>query len=202
MKIEGIASYIDKAGKRHSIEGIGSLPDGGELENLNVEGAFSFDKISCDDIKILGECNGKSINGKKISTEGTIDVEYVEVETFKLSGSADINKLVAKEIIMESRGGTIGDIKCDELKIFHGEIHEFGASIISRIFGGKVSRHNNSRVQIKNIEAETVHLENCAVNVIKCKDAFIGKNCVIDKLLVSGECKVADDSTVGETVHI
>lgn len=201
MKIEGIASYVDKAGKRHSIEGIGSLPDGDELENLNVEGSFSFDKISCDDIKISGECNGKSINGKKISTEGTIDVEYVEVETFKLSGSADINKIVAKKITMESRGGSIGDIKCDELKIFHGDIHEVGASIISKIFGGKVSHNNNSRVRIKNIEAETIHLENCAVDVITCKDASIGKNCVIDKLLVSGDCKVADDSTVGETVH-
>ena len=201
MKIEGIASYIDKAGKHHSIEGIGSLPDNNELQSLNVSGEFSFDTISCEDMKVSGSCEGKTLTAKNISAEGTIEVAVVNVaENFKLSGSAEIKSLVAKEIIMESRGGSINSIKCDKLKIFHGEIREVGASIFSKIFGGKTS-HNNSRVRIEKIDAETIHLENCAVVEIKCKDAFIGSNCAIDKLLVSGECKVADDSTVGETIH-
>ena len=201
MKIAGEAVYVDAAGKKHSIEGIGSLPDNNELQSLNAAGDFSFDKISCEDMKISGSCEGKSLNAKNISVEGTIEVAAVNVEErFKLSGSAEIKNLVAKEIIMESRGGLIGSIKCDSLKIFHGEIHEFGSSILSRIFGGKAT-HNNSRVRIENIDAGTVHLENCAVVEVKCKDAFIGANCVIDKLTVSGECKVAGDSKVGETIR-
>lgn len=200
MKIAGEAVYVDTAGKKHSIEGIGSLPNN-DLQRLNATGEFSFDKMSCEEMKISGSCAGKSLTAKNISAEGTVEVDAVNVEErFKLSGSAEIKDLVAKEVIMESRGGAIDSIKCDDLKIFHGEIHEFGSSIFSKIFGGK-STHNNSRVHIENIDAETVHLENCAVVEVKCKDAFIGANCVIDKLLVSGECKVADGSTVGETIH-
>ena len=200
MKIEGIASYTDSAGKRHSVEGIGSLPDAA-LQDLNVSGSLSFDKLSCDDVEVEGSIGGKLLTAKKISVEGSFDVGVTDVETFNLSGSIDAEKLTAKEILIESRGGNIGAIKCDKLKIFHGEIHEVGASILSKIFGGKVSRQSNSRVRIKNIEADTVELENCAVDVIKCRDAFIGTNCAIEKLFVAGKCTVADDSTVGETIH-
>lgn len=200
MKVEGIAACVDAKGKRHAIEGIGSLPDI-PLQSLSVSGSFSFGEISCDNLKAEGECVGKSVVAKKISVEGSFEVNSAEAESFKLSGSADVEKITAKEILMESRGGSIGAIICDKLKIFHGEVREVGSSILSRIFGGKVSHHGNSRVQIKTIAAQVVHLENCAVTEIKCTDAFIGANCVIDKLFVSGECKVADGSTVGETVH-
>lgn len=200
MGIEGIASYVDAMGERHSIEGVGTLPNT-PLQSVSVSGSFSFDELSCDILQVEGECNGKSIVAKKISAEGSFDADSVEVETFKLSGSVGSEKIVAKEILIESRGGSVGSIRCDKLKIFHGEIHEVGSSIMSKIFGGKISHHNNPRVQIKTIDAETVHLENCAVEVIKCKDAFIGKNCAIEKLFVAGECKVAPDSTVGETIR-
>lgn len=201
MQIEGEAVYIDAAGKRHSIEGIAALPNNISLQNLKVSGSFSFDELSCDNLKLEGECVGKSIVGKKISVEGTFEVNSVQVETFKLSGSTDIEKIVAKEILMESRDGSIDAIKCDTLKIFHEDINEVGSAILSKIFGGKISHHNNSRVHIKTIDAETIHLENCAVEIIKCKDAFIGSNCAVEKLFVAGECKVADNSTVGDTIR-
>ena len=200
MKIEGEAVYIDMTGKRHSIEGVGSLPDMA-LQSLSVSGSFSFNELSCDNLKVEGECNGKSIVAKKISTEGTFEVDSVEVETFKFSGSAEIEKIVAKEILIESREGSIDAIKCDRLKIFHSELNEVESSIMSKIFGVKISRRNNSRVQVKTIEAEIVHLENCVVEVIKCKDAFIGANCAIGKLFVAGNCEVVPDSTVGETIR-
>ena len=202
MKIAGEAVYVDAAGKRHSIEGLGSLPDNKELQSLNAAGEFSFGEISCDELKVSGSCSGKSIAAKNISAEGSFEVDAVNVEEkFKLSGGVRVDDLCAKEILIESRGGSIGAIKCGKLKIFHNEVHEVGSSIFSRIFNHKVSHHSDSRVRIETIDAETVHLENCDVDVIKCRDAFIGKNCAIEKLSVSGECKVADDSTVGETIR-
>lgn len=201
MKIEGEAVYIDAAGKRHSIEGVGNVPDNIALQKLKVSGSFKFDAVSCDEVKISGECNGKSLNAKNISVEGTAYIDTVEADSFQLSGSAKICNLVAEEIIIESRKGTIDSIKCGKLKIFHDEINEVGSSIMARIFGVKVSNHSDSLVHIKTIDAETVHLENCAVEVIRCKNALIGSNCAIDKLFVAGECKVADDSTVGETIR-
>lgn len=200
MKIEGEAVYIDTAGKRHSIEGVGSIPDV-TLQKLKVSGSFTFDEISCDDIKISGECDGKSLNAKNVSVEGEAEIGTVEAEAFKLSGSVKIDKLVAEKIVIESRKGTIGAIKCGMLKIFHEEINALDDSIFSKIFGSKVFRHSNSRVRIKSVEAREIHLENCAVDVIRCEDAYIGANCAIEKLFVASECKVADDSTVGETIR-
>lgn len=201
MKIEGDAVYIDTAGKRHLIEGVGNVPNNVALQKLKGSGSFKFDKVSCDDISISGECNGKSFNAKNISIEGTADIDTVEADSFQLSGSAKIGDIVAEKIIIESRKGTIGAIKCGKLKIFHEEINSLDKLILSKIFGGIASHHSDSRVNIKSVDAETVHLENCAVDVIKCKDAFIGANCTIDKLFVADECKIAADSKVGEMIR-
>ena len=45
------------------------------------------------------------------------------------------------------------------------------------------------------------NLQNCEVGIIKCKDAFIGSNCIIEKLIVAGECEIYADSKVSEMVH-
>ncbi|MBR2734047.1 MAG: hypothetical protein IKN27_13995 [Selenomonadaceae bacterium] len=69
------------------------------------------------------------------------------------------------------------------------------SEIFCRGYGGQ-----RSRIRIKNIDADIVELENCAVSVIKCRDAVIGTNCAIEKFFVAGKCTVADDSTVSETL--
>ncbi len=203
MRIEGEAVYVDAAGKRHSIEGIGSLPDDLNLQSLNVSGSVEFDDISCDKIKIEGSGDGKSLTAKNLSVEGSLEVDSVKVEElFQVSGGVKIGTISAGEIIMESRGGRIDNIKCSKIKIFHGSDYEAGGSILSSIFGGKAhQRKNSSRVQIQNIEANTVNLQNCEVNAIRCTDAVIGANCVIEKLVVTGKCEISDDAKVGETIR-
>ena len=201
MKIEGEAKYVDAQGKRYSIEGIGSLPDATALQSLNVSGSLDFGEIFCDKIKIEGECFGKSITAKNISVSGSFEVDAVKVEeTFKVEGSVDSDNISAAEIVMETRGGKIGNVNCNKIKIFHGESCDIGGSILSNIFGRKVFQ-NNSRVQIKTIDAEKVDLQNCEVEEIHCQDAVINSNCVIEKLIVKGECKVAADSKIGETIR-
>ncbi len=203
MKIAGEATYIDAKSKRHSIEGVGSLPDDINLQNLNVSGSIEFDEISCDKIKIEGSGEGKSLTAKNLSVDGSLEVDEVKVEALlKISGSINIDNLTADEILMESRGGRIGAIKCVSVKIFHGEDHDVSGSIFSGIFGHKFSQYKISpRVQIKTIDADKVNLQNCEVDVIRCNSAKISSNCVIEKLLVTGECEVADDAKVGETIR-
>ena len=202
MRIEGAGLYIDSNGNRHSSEGSGNFSDAEILQSLKVSGSGSFDKISCDEVKVEGNCKGKSINAKNISISGTFKVDSVEVENvFKISGSVRIETLKAEEIIMESRGGTIGNVNCKKIKIFHSDDFNSGG-VFSKIFGGKSSSvKSSSRVKIKKITAETVELKNCEVEEIKCKDAFIDSNCAIEKLIVEGDCKIADDSKVGEVIR-
>ncbi|MBQ7476271.1 MAG: hypothetical protein IJT06_02605 [Selenomonadaceae bacterium] len=200
MKIEGEAIYVDSTGKRHSVEGVGSLPDDILFKSLNVSGSCSFANISCDKVKIEGECVGKSINAKKISASGSIEIDAMKIDgDLEVSGSVDSEFISAKEIVMESRGGSIGEIKCDTIRIFESE--GINGSIFSKIFGRSSHANINSRVRIKKIDAVTVDLQNCSVNEITCVDAIIGENCAIEKLTVAGKCDIAANSTVGKTIR-
>ena len=194
MKIEGEAVYLNSAGKRHSIEGTGILSDEIEFKSLKISGTVSFDKISCGKISIEGECFGKSLTAEKISVKGTIKVDSLKsAEIFKIEGITEIDGIDGKEILIESRTGTIGEINCDEIKIFH-----YDDEFLSR---QKNIHSKNSRVKIKKIFAEKISLENCEVDEIKCKNAFIGTNCAINELTVTGEYKISADSTVAKVIR-
>lgn len=200
MKIEGEAIYVDSTGKRHSVEGVGSLPDDILFESLNVSGSCSFANISCDKVKIEGECAGKSIKAKKISASGSVEIDSIKIEgDLEVSGSVESAFISAKEILLESRGSSIGEIKCDTIKIFENK--SINSSILSKIFGHSSLTNINSRVRIKKIDAITVDLQNCSVGEITCRDAFIGENCAIEKLIVADKCDVATSSTVGEIIR-
>ena len=102
---------------------------------------------------------------------------------------------------MESRGGSIAEINCENVKIFHSD--GFNSSgIFSKIFGSHKSNIKaDSRVRINKITADKVELKNCEVDEIKCKDANIGSNCIIKTLFVEGECEIAADSKVVNVIH-
>ncbi|MBQ3450789.1 MAG: hypothetical protein IJG32_00780 [Selenomonadaceae bacterium] len=148
---------------------------------------------------IYMDANGKShinsVNAKNFSVSGKVEVNSLTVEqTLKISGKPQIDFVTAKEIIIATRSGFLVEVKCHKIRIFDDTDKVFGK--------GLAELSSRSCIQINNIEADTVELENCTVEVTRCKDAFIGSNCSIDKLFVAGECKVADDSTVVETIHI
>ena len=219
MKIKGSGSYTDAVGKSRMILGIGELSDAEKFRELKVSGNISFDKISCDevkisgkceggsieaqDLKISGKCEGKSVSAKNFSASGKMEIDSIKVEQIvELKGKPELGSVEADEIIIESRSGSVDEIKCRKLKIFNRVI-ETDSAFVLKIFGEEISGFDKfSRVRIKNIDAEKVELENCEVDIVRCQDAFIGANCAIDKLFVAGECKVADDSTVGETIRI
>ena len=186
MKISGEGKYFDAKGRQYKIEGFGSIPDEKLLKSLTVEGMLSFGKSSCETLKINGECRGISLTAKNFYVSGMLEIETANVaEVFTIEGTLKASNIKADTISIKSRSGSIGEIKCQQVKIVHNENFE-----------------DNSWIQIKSLEATKVHLENCKVDIIRCKDAFIGKNCSIEKLFVAGECKVADDSKVGETILI
>ena len=196
MHIEGEAVYIDLNDERHSIEGVGSFSDNTALKSLKVSGELTFKEITCDELKIEGEGSGTSAITKNFSVSGSIEIDSVEVEEiFKVSGSTEIKKLNAKKIIMESRDGSIGEIKCDEICIYHEEIPR--TTLLSKIL-----RPHKSRVRIKRIDGGKVELENCEVEEINCHDAFIRANCVIKKIVFDGECEIDDiNSQVAEPIY-
>lgn len=189
MKIKGSGTYKDANGRSHSVIGVGELADAEKLSKLEVAGSLSFEKIYCDKINVAGKCEGDFASAQILKISGACKIDSVTIEQrLEVAGKAEIDSVMADEILIVSRSGFLGDVKCRKIKI-HDDSAKFTVA------------QSWSRVRVKNIEAEVVALENCEVDIIRCKDAFIGANCVIDKLLVSGEFKIADDSTVGETIR-
>ena len=192
--------------------------DDNNFRELELTGNLSFEKISCDKISVLGKCKGgavsaqslkisgtceaDSITAKNFSADGKIEVDSLTVEkVLEISGKPQINFVKADEILMATHNGFFGEIKCRKIKIYD-EFEKINSEIFGRGFIGNFAINpSRSRVSVKNIEAETVHIENCEVGIVKCKEAFIGSNCVIEKLFVVRKCEVAADSTVGETIH-
>lgn len=169
MKIKGSGTYKDSNGRSHSVIGVGEVADDEKLRKLEVAGNLTFDKISCDKISVAGKCEGDSVSA----------------QILKVSGLCEIDFVTADEILIASRSGFLGNVKCRKIKID----------------GGFAPVKFCSRVRIKNIEAEVVALENCEVDVIRCKDAIIDSNCTIKKLFFASKCEVAADSTVEEMIH-
>lgn len=214
MRIKGSGMYTDAAGKSHRVLGVCELTEDNTFQELKISGKLSFEKISCDEVsvsgkyeggsiiaqslKVSGTCDGDSIIAKNFSISGKVKVNSLTVEqTLRISGKPQISFVTADEIIIAACAGSLGVVKCRKIRIFDDT-----DNFVDKVFGkGFVKLSSSSRVQVNNIEANTVALENCTVEVIRCKDAFIGSNCAIEKLFVSGECKVSADSTVGETIR-
>lgn len=179
--------------------------DGGSIDaqDLKISGKVLFDKIFCAEANVSGKCEGKSVSTKNFSASGKMEIDSIKVEqTFELKGKPELGSVEADKVIVESRSGSVDEIKCRKLKIFN-HANETDSAFVIKILGEEISAFDNfSRVRIKNIDAEKVEIENCEVDVIRCQDAFIGTNCSIEKLFVAGEYEVAADSTVGETIRI
>ena len=186
MKIFGEGKYVDAKGRRRKIMGVGTFPDEIPLQSLNMEGSLSFGKISCDEIQMSGECFGESLTANNFSVAGVLRVNSVNVtHNLKVDGSLKVDNLIAKEIFIRSRLGSVDTVKCQRIKIFDDSFTDV----------------KDSRVCIKSLEADTVELTNSAVAVIRCRDAFIGENCSVEKLFVTGKCTVAPTSTVSEMIR-
>ncbi|MBD3880079.1 MAG: hypothetical protein SR1Q5_10480 [Quinella sp. 1Q5] len=185
MKIKGSGNYVDATGAAHEVKGMGIILDDTALQSLKVSGKLEFEKISCDDLNVSGKCVGGSISAK----------------TFSFKGKIEVDTITAQEGIINSRSGSIEMIKCSKLKIFNNA-NEDAMAFITRIFGEPNAKgDNNSRLTIKEIDSEKIELENCQVEAVHCHDIQIGKNCLIAKLLVAGECIVDEDSTIGEIIR-
>ena len=201
LKVSGNVSFKKISCDEISISGK-CKGDSLAAQALKISGELSVEEITCDEVNISGKCEGKVLSAKNFLGSGKINLDSLSVEeALKFSGKPRIDSVTAGEFLIAARDGSIDSVKCRKIKIFD-DSERFGAEVFGKMFAVR-SSFSKSRlhVQIKNIEADTVDLENCEVDVIRCKDAFIGSNCAIEKLFIAGECEVAADSKVKDIFH-
>ena len=196
MKILGSASYTSKSGKRLSLEGVGTLPDELDFKSLKVEGTISFDSLTCEHLKVEGECTGETISADEISIAGTSNVKSIKAgRSVEIEGTIKAVSIECNEISICSQSGKIEQLQCKSVRIYNE------SDKTSKSMFGFSKRKNTSRVWIKNIRAERVELQNCEAEFVECKTANVRANCIIEKLIVEGDCEIATDSKVSEVVR-
>ena len=165
-------------------------------------GKIEFENISCEKLDVEGKCKGGFIKAKNFFAEGSVKVDDIKVDkNFEIEGKIKSSEIEADEIIIETRHGSIGNVKCRKLKIFDSE-SEIVSEELAKIFGERFFHRNiHSRLRIRKILAEKVELENCEVDEIKCRDVAIGANCFVEKLFVANKEEISADSGVGEIIH-
>lgn len=172
-------------------------------EKVFIDGDIKVDIIKVDKtFETSGDCFAELLTAEKIFIDGDIKVDVIKaVKTFKIDGSLRSDSIESDEIIIESRSGTVDKIKCTGLKVSKGDEDFEGEISFGNLKIKTSSKKVSSRIQIKDVDAETVNLQNCEVGIIKCKDAFIGSNCIIEKLIVAGAYEIDADSKVSEIIH-
>lgn len=202
MKIEGEAVLVNKFGKRRTVEGEKTLPDDTALQKLFVEGSVYFGDITCDKFKVEGECFGNSLIAEQIEIEGSINVDVVKAsKILDIEGEMNINSAESATILIESRFGRINEVKCNDLKIFDVD-DEFEAEISSSKFKLKISNKKKfSQILIDSIVADNIELENCKVETVKCNNAIIGSNCTINKLIITENLDIVENSKVNSIIR-
>lgn len=155
MKIDGDAVYVTELGKRHTIDGDGSLPDDTPLKKLNVDGDVSFGKISCDNIKVEGDCFGDSLTAGKIFVDGDFKVDVVNTKSLKVNGDCFCDSIAAENVDVD------GDFEAESVKV----VESFEIS---------------GDVKIDSVESDEIILNTRSgrVGKIQCKDLKIFDNSV------------------------
>ena len=170
-------------------------------EEITIDGDARIDVVKAVKFRFSGDCSGNLLTAEKITIDGDVRLDVIKaVKVVEISGDMRIDSVESNKVAIESRSGRIDEIKCSELKIFDN-YSDFEGEISFGNIRIKTSRQKIfSQVQIKNIAAEKVELKNCKVSLIKCKDAIIGENCAIEKLIVSGKFELDENSKVNEVI--
>lgn len=163
----------------------------------------------CGNIEIHGESNIEgTIRSKDFILNGTlVGPEKMKIDKFILKNgslkaewylqSEDISGkggIIAKEL----RGGEINLelTKKSAIDIVTGKnisIKAGSTGLFGKLVAGKTT-------EIKEIQCETLYLENVKSNIIKGNNIVLGKGCNIQKIEYTGTLKNENGSTVGEEV--
>ncbi len=179
-------------------EGIGSV-NGGNYDKLHVEGVFTargpieanritgegvmnFSSLSAESLMLEGVTNVKgTMHAESCTMEGVLKADYITVTgNFYADGvvSASILKAGSATLLFNSK-------KCSP-KPF--------AKIRSFFSGKDVMDDKNAK--IREIEAETLVIEDYSVQKITGKDIIIGRGCVVDTVQADTKLRIHKSAQV------
>ena len=183
-------------------EGIGSV-NGGTYDKLHVEGVFTAKgPIKANQVNGEGVLKFTTLSSETLTLEGVTKVDgLLETDTCNTEG-------VLKAGVIRVSGELYADgvvntdlLKADRATLLHNSKkespHPF-ARVRSFFSGRDIRDEKNAR--IREIEANTLVIEDYSVQKITGKDVIIGKGCFVDKVIATTKLRIHKTAQVKDFI--
>ena len=183
-------------------EGIGSV-NGGAYDRLHIEGVFTA----------KGPIRANHVSGEGVMKFSALTAESLTLEgVTKVSGLLDAGSCNSEGVLSAGAIIVSGDLysdgvvnttmlKADNATLLHNRRKESTrpfARVRSFFFGRTVEDEQNAR--IRDIEADTLMIEDYSVQKITGKDVIIGKGCFVDKVIATANLKIHKSAQVKDFI--
>lgn len=145
---------------------------------LQVEESLQAEMIKLRGVlKVHRECNCDSFFGHGVvNIDGQLNVNDMHIE---VEGLSKVKSIKAKKIIIEENS-TFGVVK----------------KFVNKLMGYK------NYLEVNEIEAENIYLENTSSKIVRGKNVTIGKGCEIGRIEYTGQLEMNDQASVSEYLKI
>ncbi len=185
MNISGRLKITEKDGGKITQKGRIKCSDAKDIQTLEAEGDIAFKSISGVNAKLRGKIKGDSIDIQNLEVDGTIRIGNVisNICVMKLSQHNSIDKIVSKKI---------------DIHIAEDRTSRIFTSLVNNWDLGKA---NNNKVDIREIIADTVSLEQCSCEKIVCDSLILHGRCKIKELIYKEKLEFDEMSKIEKIVH-
>ena len=183
-------------------EGIGSV-NGGAYDKLHIEGVFTA----------KGPIRAKHLSGEGVMKFSALTAESLTLEgVTKVTGLLDAGSCSSEGVLSAGAIIVSGDLysdgvvnttmlKADNATLLHNRRKESTrpfARVRSLFSGRTVEDEQNAR--IRDIEADTLMIEDYSVQKITGKDITIGRGCIVDKVQANTKLRIHKSAQVKDFI--
>lgn len=183
-------------------EGIGSV-NGGTYDRLYVEGVFNAKgPIKANQVNGEGVMNFSALSAENLTLEGVTKVNgLLEASSCNCEGVLKAGAIMVSGELYSDGVVNTAMLKADRATLLHNSKKESPrpfARVRSFFSGRDIQDEKNAR--IREIEANTLVIEDYSVQKITGKDIVIGKGCVVDKVIATASLKIHKTAQVKDFI--
>lgn len=183
-------------------EGIGSV-NGGTYDKLHVEGVFTAKgPIKANQLSGEGVMKFSALSAETLILEGVTKIDgLLEAGTCNAEGVLKAGAIMVSGNIYSDGVVNTTMLKADSATLLHNSKKESPRPFakVRSIFSGRdIQDEKNAR--IREIEANTLVMEDYSVQKITGKDVVIGKGCFVDKVIATTKLRIHKTAQVKDFI--
>ena len=183
-------------------DGIGSV-NGGTYDRIHVEGIFTAKgPIKANQVSGEGVMKFTTLSADTLTLEGVTKVDgLLEAGSCNCEGVLKAGAIMVSGELYSDGVVNTAMLKADRATLLHNSKKESPrpfARVRSFFSGRDIQDEKNAR--IREIEANTLVIEDYSVQKITGKDIVIGKGCVVDKVIATASLKIHKTAQVKDFI--